>query len=370
MTRLFTFLFIINYSLEAFSASYPNLPESARGIIIAYLHSLNQDIKTVEQFRILELEGKISKEISHHFRIKSPFGVRTTAGAFLLFDEALRASIPIHKFNSASFALSKCNNGFYKYAYKKSSCPMLKQAIKNSFSARPTIPNQSKVYNEISEYGQFTYRNKLNLASLLKSLPKYDTPEEKLASILIELQTWEYIESEIIDQIHDQIRSQVGQAWYQNWLGVQEIVRLHFGSRLRERIVDGLWDNLPGRMSFRILKHVEEQVKNQDRFQVKEQVSNTLQYFQFATALKEGTLEDAVKPAIDYVIMVYQLVMLKMFHSEAFNIFHADLSQYMLKKRFFTAENYLKTFDIPNATEGNYFIETNLKILKRHFESD
>ena len=73
-----------------------------------------------------------------------------------------------------------------------------------------------------------------------------------------------------------------------------------------------------------------------------------------------------LKLAIDYVFTVYQLGTLAMGHSEAFKTIHTNLAQFVSDRiNEEQARVILADLNIPDAPEGNYLVDAQLKLIKR-----
>jgi len=88
-----------------------------------------------------------------------------------------------------------------------------------------------------------------------------------------------------------------------------------------------------------------------------------LSNFDFSSALRENQLSEELKPAIDYSLIVNQLASISMLHSQEIRQFTESLKDRFTEEQ---ATNILTNINLPEAPEGNYFVKTQLDILRRH----
>lgn len=182
------------------------------------------------------------------------------------------------------------------------------------------------------------YEKMFPIAQLIASLPSLETPQEKLAGILIELSFW-------------------CQVWEQVWKQVWEQVWKQIGTQVWQQVGEQVW----------------EQVWNQVRDQVWDQLYNDLRNFDMSLAYQQGQLSERLRLAIDYVLAVYQLGTIAMRHSEAFKQIHEALADRLLQRM--TSEQIQHVVDsivIPPTppNPNNYLVQTQLDILRRRLGMD
>ena len=209
------------------------------------------------------------------------------------------------------------------------------------------------------------HQNTFQIDNLTNSLPTYETSQQKLASVLIELLTW----AQVGDQVWDQV-------WAQVWAQVWDQVRAQVWAQVWDQVWDQAWDQVWAQVGDQVWDQVRAQVGDQVRAQVWDQVwaqvgaqvwaNEDLRHFKFAPAFEAGNLNEVLKPAIDYVFTVYQLGTLAMRHSEAFKTTQSDFAKFISDRiNEEQARVILGRLDIPDSPEGNYLVDTQLKLIKR-----
>ena len=232
-----------------------------------------------------------------------------------------------------------------------------------------SIPHTPEtIESDLRSFHQDTFQ----IEKLICSLPTYETPQQKLASVLLEQFTWCQVNFEVGLQVADHVRSKagtqaVGQCVEQGAEQVGDYVRTQVGYQLVHQVrnqvgflvLDQVWNHVLVQFLTQFIAQVNSQVGPL--------VNEDLRYFQFASAFQAGNLNEILIPAIDYTLTVYQLGTLAMRHSEAFKTIHRGLSQFISQKiSEEQATAILNGLNIPDAPEGNYLVETQLKMIKRH----
>ena len=161
------------------------------------------------------------------------------------------------------------------------------------------------------------YEKMLPIAQLIASLPPLETPQQKLAGILLELSVW-------------------NQAWSQVWSQVWAQARAHF--------------------TVQVMNHV------------KDPLAQHLRKYNFSKAYRNNTLRPMLDRALGDLLMVYQLGSIPMRHSGAFkqiqNNFADFISRTMTPEEI---ERVVDSIDIPATPPdpSNYFVQTELNMLRR-----
>ena len=231
------------------------------------------------------------------------------------------------------------------------------------------------------------YKDILKIEQILDSVPSYETLEQRLAGVLLELETWsqvhDYVRTQVWDQVEDQFNE--GQAKVNNWIRLNNQVDDQLGTRtkVRTKVRDKIrkqieqverqrWFNNNGHQGGISFEQVEKQlafnVKNKIRVHVKEQVEDqlgkTLRHFNFASSYRDGNLNGTLKSAVVYSFMIYQLGTLAMRHSEEFKLIKYELTKYI--KTIVSEEKIqaiLHNINIPED-HASYLVKTQFDLLR------
>ena len=223
------------------------------------------------------------------------------------------------------------------------------------------------------------YRNIFKIENLIESLPEYETSQEKLASVLIEILIWEQVGQRVSYQVEDYFTDK---ADYQLYEQVDDQVYKQVEAQVEDRILaqvqDSVWAQIQNGVEAQskdqlrnlVDDHVYEYVRNvtyEELYEsISDEVSKNLLDLGFSLVFKNRYSNDALKPWIDYLFMFYQLGTLAMRHSEDIKHIHRELVQFIsLRINEKQATIILKRLEIPNAPEGNFLVETQLKLLRR-----
>lgn len=144
----------------------------------------------------------------------------------------------------------------------------------------------------------------------------------RLANILLELETWvhvgykveEHIRSEVNPELEEKIRRHIWQ---------------HIGSKTRDEIKSSIFDILSERVKndlcHKVWFKVYEQM-NEVKKQLGDQVASGLKQFALDEIEENANIDDAIKPAINYLTVIYRWGGLALWHSDAFKEFHSELA--------------------------------------------
>ena len=166
------------------------------------------------------------------------------------------------------------------------------------------------------------YQKTFQIDQLIRSLPSYSTPSQKLANIYIELSLWEHIKDQVWNQIRNQVRNQVwfeieaqihDQTWNLVWDGVQELVSTKMGHSSWNQV----WRQAISLNTAQIWSQIDIQLEPEIKSLIDKELNNNLPYFQLAQAYQEGCLFAELGPMIDYTFIAYQLGSLKLRTSQA-----------------------------------------------------
>lgn len=206
---------------------------------------------------------------------------------------------------------------------------------------------------------QAYYDDIIKIDDLIASLPLAETPQKKLAFILVELVTGDQVGELVWEQFTEQIWEQFGQ---------------QLGEQIWEQFGDQVWDKVEAEVGEQFGRQFEEQVRDQVgelfRDQVGDQawsqVNEDLRNFQLADSEEQNSRP---KPAIDYTCSVFELGSIAMRYSAAFkNILNTTndlLESHGLGDK--QCSNILTNIigTIPHAPKSNYLIYIKLRLIKR-----
>ena len=260
--------------------------------------------------------------------------------------------------------------------------------IVSLFTERPDIfvrfilKSMPHTAEEIESNLQEYYREIIKFENLIESLPLANNPYQKLAGILVELASWEQVETQVWVQVYAQVIFQIReQVEYHasNQIGAQireqieDYARNQIGAQIREQVGNRarkqVLEQLREKVGDDVWEHVREQVGDyvweQVRGKIWEKATDDLRNFQFASAFEQLNLNAVAKPAIDYTFTVYQLGTLA--HYEEFKSTQIHLSN-LLSERIteYQVSAIIDNLKLPDNLDGNYLLETQLKLIARH----
>ena len=225
------------------------------------------------------------------------------------------------------------------------------------------------------------YKEILPIAQLIASLPSLETPQEKLAGILIELSFW--------CQVWEQVWKHSGtQVWAQVWPQVWQQVREQVSAQVGEQVLDQVWQQVSAQVGEQVSAQVGEQVSAQVgeqvsahcTIQVKDQVKDQIvkhfkapldQYlrkYNFLEAYSNNTLKPMLACALGDLLMVYQLGSIPMRYSGAFKQIQDNFAAFILEKMTpKQIKNAVDSIGIPATPSDphNCFVQTELNMLRR-----
>ena len=164
------------------------------------------------------------------------------------------------------------------------------------------------------------YEESMKINDLIKGLPVYDDPREKLANYLVEYSIEDHIRDQIWDQVWDNTNPQDGRhVW--NQIGshnrhVLNHLRNQLGELTWDQVADPIRDHIGRQLGYELLDQVwvqeesdqdvwNQEVGDQER---EGQVDSVLtSNFDFTSASEPQEMIRLLESAIDYTFMVYQL---------------------------------------------------------------
>ena len=270
---LFLVFSLCVFSSNALSGPFETIAEELNTEIFSFLDPMDIGKSTTVSPYFHKIGNKDSK-YGKSLREESKFHVITAENNVLFLREYLKGPRQaISRIDNLALLLKEYPSDF----------------IKLMLHSIPHTPET--IDSDLRTFHQDTFK----VDNLISSVPTYETAQQKLAGVLIELMTWD-------------------QVWAQVW----------------------------------------------------DQVNEDLRHCQFASAFEDGNLNEVLKPAIDYAFTVYQLGTLAMRHSEAFKSIHTNFAQFISERiTEDQAAVILNGLNIPGAPEGNYLIDTQLKLINR-----
>ena len=337
MKKILICSLLLILSSSVFGASLSDLDEDSKTGILEFLspNDLQSVRRTDKQFRDMLASNSYLR--NHMFDVTLADGSSKTLREYLAGERSQVLYI-----KNLSTLMNESHSSFISLMMK-------------------SIPNKPETVD--SDLRAF-HQNTFQINNLIGSLPSYETSQQRLASVVIEQLTWDQVwnkllgpilaqfEGQVIDQVIDQVitqlMTQVGaEAWSEVWAQLMDQVGDQVWAEVWALRMDQLWDQVWD--------------------QVEAQVNDGLRHFDFALAFDNENLKGVLKPAIDYTFMIYQLGTLAIGQTEIFKRTHLQLSQSI--SEIVTEEQanaILKSIDIPDAPEGNYLVEAQLKLIKRH----
>ena len=245
--------------------------------------------------------------------------------------------------------------------------------------AKTAPKTHEDIENNLSSY----YKKTIKIHDLILDLPTYETHQKKLAAYLIQhmawvqvryqvwAQVWTEVAAQVMNQAGNKVRVQIGN---NIWMSVWTQVMNQVGDLIADQVAAQITDQVGDQLADQAWDEVWRQVEDPDTDPVRSQVGSELSsHFHFkAGDFKAGSV---LKPAIDYAFMMHQLSSLTMIHSGQFKTIldgndNFDgltnfIQEHITEDRAKTILENLKE-QLPQAPEGNDFVETQLNMLKRH----
>ena len=225
-----------------------------------------------------------------------------------------------------------------------------------------------KTQDDIEQNLESYYRETMKIDQLINDLPRYDDPRVRLVAFIFESVVRGQVRSEALAQIFHQFGDQIGdpevlvqESWDHLGLEIARHVWLKIGKQVRKQI------------SLELLPLVKSQVLTQFKDQFGADLSST---FDFTSLSDSEDMKNLLKQVINYTLVAYQLASIPLMHSSGFETIQIghETSQ---RHRFAAwslinsiteerAENILASIPLPEAAQGDYLAESQIKILKRH----
>ena len=235
-----------------------------------------------------------------------------------------------------------------------------------------TIPSSPETIEEDLE---FFYNETMKIEDLIAALPSYETSQDKLSALLVEQETLTHVWSQVWSQIWTQAVSEIGpQTWNQIWSQVSYQVGSQMWNQVGVQVNVQIMDHLDPSAGFGIWhfigNNVSDQVLNKNWYKAVSQVKKDLRKFNFIEAHQNQRLCEAIKPAINYAFMTYQLCLISILNSDEFkNIVNGPEGISHTLKIYISeniASNILKSLEFREEHETNYLATSQLNILNRH----
>ena len=371
MNKIAFYISILIYSSHSLCASLSDLDEGLKTNILEFLSP--DDLQFVrgtdKQFR--EMLAPNSYLRNHIFDVTLSDGALKTLSEYLQLDNREQ----VLKVKNLATLMVESRHAFISLMMK-------------------AVPNTSEsIESGLERFHQETFM----IDELISTLPIYVTSHQRLAGVLTELIIWDQVSDivkkkvlsgiwgQVLDmrgrhhhislqekvQLSAQIENQVlEQLWTQ--------VGIHVSDYSSEYALDQIWNQVWGMQAWIIGPKVKckfsdrllTQIRHQVSAKISSQVDIDIGKFQFAAAFDNGGLNEPLKLAINYTFTVYQLGALSMRHSKAYKAIHTKLYKYLLRRiSEDQASVVLSRLNIPDAPEGNYLVDTQLKLIKRHLSN-
>ena len=347
MKRLYFLVFAVFLASSSFSNTLDIFDQELKTAILGSGHLTADELQSVKmtnrEFR--DLLGPNSYLREHMFDITMNDGSSKTLREYLQEERA-----PITEVKNLTALLKDSPSTFIRLILK--SIPYTLETIDS----------------DLRTFHQETFQ----IDNLINSLPTYETAQQKLSGVLIELEIWTKVWDQVGAQVWAQVEDQVDEIVFSAQAGSR--FRAQFGGQSKAQVEAQVRDQSKAQVGGQVWAQFGAQVGAQfgDQFgaqvgaQFGDQVNEDLRRFQFVSAFEAGNLNEVLIPAIDYVFTTYQLGTLAMRHSEAFKTiqtnFARSISEIITEEQ---AAAILSNLNIPDAPEGNYLIDAQLKLIKR-----
>ncbi|MFK7823648.1 MAG: hypothetical protein AB8G05_05805 [Oligoflexales bacterium] len=344
------------------NSTYILTEDNLLGKTVSEIASVGQpedDVKTsIDEIRVLESSDKLPQEASKELRRNSLYGVKTDGDQYLFFDEALDSGAKILAFNDAVFSFNHGKEEYLSF--------LLSNTDSSIHTWRKSKKGNKRNYSLIRAHLKSVYLYK-HFSSLSESFPSYESDNKKLAAIIMDLLIWDQISEQVSTQVKAQTWSQVGdEAWTKVWSKVIDGIESRVGNSIRNEIWAQISEKIRKQVEVRVDNHVLFKIWTQLRSQVEDQVKQNLWHLQFASAYREGSLNDAVKSAVDYTLTVYQLGSVVIRHSIEVEQIQDDLARFIyVEMETDEIQAVLENLNIPSVHE-HYLIDNQLKIIRSH----
>ena len=313
--------------------------------VLNYIRAFTETSATAE---LQALNSRGSAE-GQALRNRSRLSITNRSGEVFFPIEFLQPLVPrqvVSNIKNVDIMLKEMPENFIKIILK--SAPYTHQAIKTDL--------------------QTYYTNIVQIDKLIDSILSYDSPQDRLAGILLELATWCQVGLQVWDQIEDQIE---GQLWNhveaERRADARDKARAQVAEQVGFELMDKLWYQITNHVDVQIVDKVQEQVEMHLWNESETWVNKDLQNFNFIRAFEAGILPGTLKHAVDHTFMIYQLETFAFRQSKPFKYIQSNIANSLLD--LMTDEqilSMLNKLNIPMATKGNEFIRTQLKLLKKH----
>ena len=293
----------------------------------------------------------------------------------------------VHRENSNFSVKDIEGKVYYLNEYLSQNVPIQISGIKNItqlVKERPddfkklVLASIPKTRDDIKNNLESYYKETMKIDDLINDLPRYETAQEKLAAFLLEHDVWDKVWRQVWDKVRDHLLRQV---WDQ--VGAQVLRQLlrQVGAQVedqaRGQVWFQVWDQIENQEEiFEVWDPLAPPVAPQVWYQVWRQVEDDLSLnFDFKSVTEPEKLREVLKPEIDYLFMVYQLKSIAMRQSKEFKaILEGDEDSdgfiKFIEDRITEeqAEAILENLkgNFPESPEGNYLVESQLKMLKRN----
>ena len=295
-----------------------------------------------------ECDGFFSN--NHHISVGSlhrrcsKFYVKDQNGKTYYLEEYLSQDqrLPIAKVNHVNLLAQERPEDFLKLMLK--SIPHTQSAIKKDLK---------------------TYSHKvMQIESLIDQLPSYQNPSAKLAAFILDVITWDQMNSKVAFYIWNKFGFEYNRhtrdllasdQWFHVW---QKISYLDWGDMNLNILTD-------------ISRNIYQQIDLQMTKKVLQQIWEDLYYYDLTPTLESSHLSEIIVPAIDYCFALNFLASIPMRHSRAYlDIVERPesglislINEHVGNER---AQEILANIKLPHNDNDNDYLKKHLTILNRH----